>query len=71
MTRLKDIRTQKGFTQAQLADAASVSRPFMHDLEKGLRGARTDTWERIAKVLGCDVSQIVESDSEGTDEANA
>lgn len=63
MSRLKDVRTQRGLTQAQLADAARVSRPFMHDLEKGQRGARTDTWERIAEILGCDVEQIMEKDS--------
>lgn len=61
MTRLKEVRTEKGFTQAQLADAARVSRPFMHDLEKGTRGARADTWERIAKILGVDVEQIIEA----------
>lgn len=58
MNRIKEVRTEKGFTQAQLADAARVSRPFMHDLENGARGARADTWERLAEILGCDVSQI-------------
>ena len=64
LTRLKEGRTEKGFTQAQLADAARVSRPYMHDLENGLRGARSDTWERIAEILGCDVREIKEVEPE-------
>lgn len=67
VTRLKEVRTERGFTQAQLADAARVSRPFMHDLEKGLRGARADTWERIAEILGCDVDQIIEAKNDPED----
>lgn len=58
MTKLKDKRIEKGLTPAQLADAAGVSRPYIHDLELGARGAKPDTWERIAAVLGCDVDEI-------------
>lgn len=60
MTKLRERRLMSGFKQVAVADAAQVSRPFMHDLEHGKRGARLDTWERIAAVLGCDVEAIVE-----------
>ena len=62
MTKLREIRLESGIKQVELADAAQVSRPFMNDLEHGKRGARLDTWERIAAVLGCDVDSIVEDD---------
>ena len=49
-------------SSATLADMAQVSRPFMYDLEKGSRGARLDTWKRIAYVLNCNVEDIIEDD---------
>ena len=62
MTKLREKRLSVGLNQAEVADAAQVSRPFIHDLEKGNRGARLDTWERIAAVLSCDIEAIVEDE---------
>ena len=59
MTKLKEVRQAKGISQSHLADAALVSRPFMCDLEHDRRVARLDTWERIAGVLECDVTEIL------------
>jgi transcriptional regulator with XRE-family HTH domain len=50
--RIVAIRTERGISQRKLADAASISRSYLCDLEKG-RG-RHPTWsvvERIAAVL--------------------
>ena len=60
MTRLRERRYAAGLKMVEVADAAMVSRPFMSDLEHGKRGARLDTWKRIAAVLGCDIEAIVE-----------
>ena len=60
MTKLREKRRNVGFKLVEVADAAKVSRPFMTDLEHGRRGARLDTWQRIAAVLGCDVESIME-----------
>lgn len=60
MTKLREKRSAAGLKMVEVADAAMVSRPFMSDLEHGKRGARLDTWERIAAILGCDVEAIVE-----------
>ena len=65
MTKLMQVRQSRGVSQSELADAAGVSRPFMHDLENGKRNARQDTWERIANVLGCDVDEILHDKNEG------
>ena len=60
MTKLREKRLDAGFKLVDVADAAQVSYPFMTDLEHGRRGARLDTWQRIAAVLGCDIEAIVE-----------
>lgn len=60
MTKLREKRRDTGLRMVEVADAAQVSRPFMCDLEHGKRGARLDTWKRIAAVLGCEVDAIVE-----------
>lgn len=58
MTKLKAMRQKVGITQAQLADAARISRPFLLEIENGRRGTKRPTWERLAEILGCDVSDI-------------
>ena len=60
MTKLREKRLAAGLKMVEVADTAMVSRPFMSDLEHGKRGARLDTWKRIAAILGCDIEAIVE-----------
>ena len=60
MTALEKIRREKGVTQAALASATNLSQPFIHDLEKGNRGAKRETLNKIAAFLGCDVSDLTE-----------
>lgn len=62
MTKLREKRLQVGIGSGQLADMVRVSRPFMCDLEKGSRGARIDTWERIAAALKCNLEDVVEDE---------
>lgn len=64
MTALERIRREKGITQAALANATNLSQPFIHDLEKGNRGAKRETLNKIAAVLECNVSDIVEDREE-------
>lgn len=58
MNNVRLIREAKGLTQKALAEAANISAPFLHDLENGNRNARPETWERIARVLGCTVDDL-------------
>lgn len=58
MNRVREIRTRLNITQQALADAAGVSRPFLVDIEKGRRGAKADTWNRIASALGVTVDDL-------------
>ena len=58
MNNVKLIREATGLTQKALAEAASISAPFLHDLENGNRNASPETWARIAKALGCTVEDL-------------
>lgn len=60
MNRVRERRKQLGIKQCQLAEAAQISQPYLHDLEMGNRGATEFTWQRIAKALECEVADIME-----------
>ena len=64
MTALEKIRRDKGITQAALAKATNLSQPYIHDLEKGNRGAKRETLIKIADFLGCELNELVESQEE-------
>lgn len=55
---LEKIRREKGVTQKELAEATSLSQPYIHDLEKGNRGAKRETLFKIAEYLGCTVDEL-------------
>ena len=56
---IKAIRKAKGVTQKDLAIAAGVSGPYIHDLENEARGAKPETLERIASALGVTVDELI------------
>ncbi len=58
MNRIKEIREQRGMMQKELAEQAGISRPFLHDLENNHRGARQETYQRIAEVLKVSVDDL-------------
>ena len=59
MTAIERIRRDKNITQADLARIANVSQPYIHDLERGNRGAKRETLVRIAEALGCTVDELL------------
>lgn len=61
MNQVRKLREAKGLTQQQLAILAGVTQPYLHDLEKGNRGARPETWARIAEALGVKVEELREA----------
>lgn len=65
MTALEKIRRDKGITQSELAKTANVSQPYIHDLERGYRGAKRETLVRIAAALGCTVDDLQNDVSNG------
>lgn len=50
--RLKTLRDEAGFTQAQLAEKAGLSPQGIASLEQGTRGPTWDTVRRLAMALG-------------------
>lgn len=63
MNRVKEIRIKKGVTQKELACAVGVSCPYMHDLENNARGAKPETWEKIAFQLGVQVNELYDEET--------
>lgn len=60
MNQIKKIRELKRINQKSLAEAAQISQPYLSDLEKNRRGARPETWQRIADALGCTIDELFE-----------
>ena len=59
--RVRLLRTEKGLTLKQLAEKVDCSIAFLSDLEKNRRGARPETWARIAEALGVKVEELREA----------
>lgn len=58
MIRIKEIRQKRGITQAQLADALNVCQSTVAMWENGENKPRTDKLPELAKILGCEVSDL-------------
>ena len=59
VNRIKELREKHGMMQKELAERAGVSRPFLHDLENNHRGAKPETYQRIADALGVSITELV------------
>jgi putative transcriptional regulator len=58
--RLRQLREEKGLTQAELADRVGVSRGYISRLEIGRHDPPLSMVERLAKALRVKVSRLVE-----------
>ena len=57
--RLKYWRKQKGYTQAQLAEKANMSRSYVADVERDRYNPSVETLSSIAKALNIPVSNLL------------
>ncbi len=55
------VRAQKGFSQAQLAEKAEISIPFMSSIEQSAKWPYPDTLAKIAAALEIEVSDLFET----------
>ncbi|MDE7439127.1 MAG: helix-turn-helix domain-containing protein [Clostridia bacterium] len=62
-TKLKCIRTAKGYSQKQLAEMSGVSLRSIQMYEqrrKDINKAQSDSLFHLAKVLGCNMEDLLE-----------
>lgn len=57
--KLREVRFSRGMTQAQLAELANVTRPYMSRLEAGKIAPGIDMLERLALVLAVPATDLL------------
>jgi transcriptional regulator with XRE-family HTH domain len=57
--RLKELRRQKGWSQEELAEKASVQRSYIADLERGYRNPSVRTLVKIANAMKVSVRDLL------------
>jgi transcriptional regulator with XRE-family HTH domain len=56
---LRKVRIEKGLSQEALADLAGLHRTYIGSVERGERNISIDNIERLAKALGCRVTDLL------------
>lgn len=64
MLRLKELRADKGWTQADVAARAGVSVSHISDMERGRRHPSTPILQALADLYGVSVPELYQSSSE-------
>lgn len=57
--RMKEIRTQKGMTQREVADRAGISVSYYTEIELEKKPVNSNRLEAIAKALRCSVPDLI------------
>ena len=57
--RLRQAREEAGLTQQQVADWLSIRRPSVVEMEKGLRGVKSDELVRLANLYGRSIGWLI------------
>ena len=57
--RIKRLRNQRGMTQEALAEATSLSVPYISHLERAVKKGSLETLTRIAAALGVTVHELL------------
>ena len=56
--RIRDLRTERGWTQTMLADHAAIAREHLSELERGKKEIGIRALERIADALDVSLQQF-------------
>lgn len=59
-TALAFWRKHRGMTQAQLAEAAEISQPYIAQMEAGQKVAGVAIYARLARLLGVRIDDLIE-----------
>lgn len=56
--RIRQLRTEKGVSQVELAEKAGLAQPHIVRIEQGRYSVGLDILQAIAKALGCTVDMV-------------
>ena len=62
---LRAARLRAGLTQAEIADRAGLSIPFVSFLESARKKGSVDTYDRLARAVGVPVADLFREDKPG------
>lgn len=62
--KLRQVRTEKGLTQAELSKKSGVSRSKISQYESGQMFPQVPTLLKLANALGCTMNDLVEQHAE-------
>lgn len=57
---LQRLRREKGLSQEELADLASIHQTYLSGVERGKRNPTITVLQRIAGALGADIQDLVQ-----------
>ena len=66
MSNLKNIRTQRGYSQSKLAELSGVSLRMIQYYEQGVNDinkAEAETVYKLAQTLECNMEELLERDT--------
>jgi len=55
---IKILRARRGLSQANLAEKANISIPFLSNIERGIKYPQPDMLSRIVSALGVEVNEL-------------
>ena len=55
---IKIVRARRGLSQANLAEKADISIPFLSNIERGIKYPQPDMLSKIASSLGVEVNEL-------------
>lgn len=62
---IRHLRTAKGLSQEQLAEIAEFHRTYVSQLERCVTNISIDGLERLAQVLGVDITDLLQVPEHG------
>jgi len=60
--KLAKMRKNRGFTQKEMASKMNMQNTTYNKREKGKIKIKIEEWEKLAEILGCNISDILEED---------
>lgn len=61
--RIREWRQQRGWTQEDLGERASLSYKFIGEIERGVGNPTLDSIDQIARAFGIDVALLLQRDT--------